>query len=187
MQRQVRKLRKFNRAKMREPKTKNVRNKTNKFTCIKGVSTLISNMFRSVLRSTSGQDCESTENVTAKLFLSGSIQRYSDCLRLSIRSQGVSLYRCPTTYQTRQFFNNFTTDTFRHDFTTDTFRHDFTTDTFLFISHTTNVLLFKSRCNIFIGFGIIKEMPGLVGSGTPYILTYNISLLKNKNWMYWCM
>ena len=29
-----------------------------------------------------------------------------------------------------------------------------TTDTFLFISHTTNVLLFKFRCNIFIaGFG----------------------------------
>jgi len=25
------------------------------------------------------------------------------------------------------------------------------------------------HCNIFIGFRIIKEMPGLVGSGTPYI------------------
>ena len=25
------------------------------------------------------------------------------------------------------------------------------------------------RYNIFIGFRIIKEMPGLVGSGTPYI------------------
>jgi len=33
-----------------------------------------------------------------------------------------------------------------------------TTDTFLFISHTTNVLLFKFRCNIFIGFRIIKEI-----------------------------
>jgi hypothetical protein len=32
------------------------------------------------------------------------------------------------------------------------------------------VLLFKSRCNIFIGFGIIKELSGLVGSGTPYII-----------------
>jgi len=40
-----------------------------------------------------------------------------------------------------------------------------TTDTFLFISHTTNVLLFKFRCNIFIGDRIIKEMPGLVASG----------------------
>ena len=53
----------------------------------------------------------------------------------------------------------------------DTYRH-FTTDTFLFISHTTNVLLFKLRCNIFIGFGIIKELPGLVGSGTPYTMKY---------------
>jgi len=35
-----------------------------------------------------------------------------------------------------------------------------TTDTFLFISHTTNVLLFKFRCSIFIGIRIIKEMPG---------------------------
>ena len=26
------------------------------------------------------------------------------------------------------------------------------------------------RCNIFIGFRIIKEMPGLEGSGTPYII-----------------
>jgi len=42
-----------------------------------------------------------------------------------------------------------------------------TTDTFLFISHTTNVLLFKLRCNIFIGVRIIKEMPGSVASGTP--------------------
>jgi len=40
------------------------------------------------------------------------------------------------------------------------------TDTFLFISHTTNVLLFKFRCNIFIGVRIIKEMPGSVPSGT---------------------
>jgi hypothetical protein len=42
-----------------------------------------------------------------------------------------------------------------------------TTDTFLFISHTMDVLLFKSRCNIVIGVRIIKELPGLVGSGTP--------------------
>ena len=31
-----------------------------------------------------------------------------------------------------------------------------TTDTFLFISHTTKILLFKFRCNIFIGVIIIK-------------------------------
>ena len=44
-----------------------------------------------------------------------------------------------------------------------------TTDTFLFISHTTNVLLFKFLCNIFIGVRIIKEMPGSVAIGTPCI------------------
>ena len=44
-----------------------------------------------------------------------------------------------------------------------------TTDTLLFISHTTKVLLFKFRCNIFIGVRIIKEMPGSVASGTSYI------------------
>ena len=43
-----------------------------------------------------------------------------------------------------------------------------TTDTFLFISHTTNVLLFKFRCNIFIGVRIIKEMTGSVASGTLF-------------------
>ena len=80
-----------------------------------------------------------------------------------------------------------TTDThYRHTLqthTTDThYRHTLQThtiDTFLFISHTTNVLLFKSRCNIFIGFRIIKEMPGLVDSGTLciYIHIY-IYILK---------
>jgi hypothetical protein len=34
------------------------------------------------------------------------------------------------------------------------------------ISYITNVLLFKFRCNIFIGFRIIKEMLGLVANGT---------------------
>ena len=57
--------------------------------------------------------------------------------------------------------------------TTDThYRHTqqtHTTDTFLFISHTTNVILFKFRCNIFIGVRIIKEMPGSVASGTTCI------------------
>jgi len=70
---------------------------------------------------------------------------------------------CPTTYQTRHFFNNSKTN---EDIAA---KQTHTTDTFLFISHTTNVFLFKSRCNIFIGFRIIKEMPGLVGSGTPCI------------------
>ena len=34
-----------------------------------------------------------------------------------------------------------------------------TTDTFLFVSHTTDALLFKFCCNIFIGVTVIKEMP----------------------------
>jgi len=38
------------------------------------------------------------------------------------------------------------------------------------ISHTTNILLFKFRCNVFIGVRIIKEMPGSVSSGTLCIL-----------------
>jgi hypothetical protein len=41
-----------------------------------------------------------------------------------------------------------------------------TTGTLLFISHTTNVPLFKFRCNIFIGIRITKEMPGSAASGT---------------------
>ena len=45
-----------------------------------------------------------------------------------------------------------------------------TKDTFLFISHTTNVLMFKFRCNIFIGVRIIKEMPVSVASGTTGII-----------------
>jgi len=46
------------------------------------------------------------------------------------------------------------------------------TDTFLFISHTTNVLLFKFRCIIFICVRIIKEMPGSVESGTHCIMYF---------------
>jgi len=46
-----------------------------------------------------------------------------------------------------------------------------TTDTFLFISYTTNVLLFKFRCKIFIGVRIIKQMPGWVASGTHWVFS----------------
>jgi hypothetical protein len=53
-----------------------------------------------------------------------------------------------------------------------------TTDTFLFISHTTNVPLFKFRCNIFIGVRIIKEMPGSVPSGTHCTFVLLITELK---------
>jgi hypothetical protein len=70
---------------------------------------------------------------------------------------------CPTRYRTQHFFNNFTVS---QQLCAPKTR---TTDTFLFISRTTNVPLFKFRCNVFIGVRIIKEMPGSLASGTPYI------------------
>jgi hypothetical protein len=70
---------------------------------------------------------------------------------------------CPTRYRTQHFFNN---SNINDDIAT---KQTHTTDTFLLISHTTNVLLFKFRCNIFIGVRSIKEMPGWVVSGTPCI------------------
>ena len=48
-----------------------------------------------------------------------------------------------------------------------------TTDTVLFISHTTNALLFKFLCNIFNGVRIIKEMPVSVASGTPVLYAFS--------------
>ena len=67
---------------------------------------------------------------------------------------------CPTRYRTRHFFNNFTTN------------EDIATKFEADLPHGVrnvkekNVLLFKFRCNIFIGVRIIKEMPGSVASGT---------------------
>ena len=43
-----------------------------------------------------------------------------------------------------------------------------------------NVLLFKFRCNIFIGVIIIKEMPGSVASGTHCIFWLKNSI-KGKH------
>jgi hypothetical protein len=53
-----------------------------------------------------------------------------------------------------------------------------TTDIFLFIPHTTNAPLFKSRCNIVIGVRIIKKLPGLVDSGTICI-SYKFKFCKS--------
>jgi hypothetical protein len=72
---------------------------------------------------------------------------------------------CPTRYRTRYFCNNFITN------------GDIATQFEADLPHgirnvmTTNVLLFKIRCNIFIGVRIIKEMPGSVASGAPHIIT----------------
>jgi hypothetical protein len=71
---------------------------------------------------------------------------------------------CPTSYRTRHFFNNFTTN------------EDIPTKFEADLRHCVrnvkekNVLLFKFRCNIFIGVGIINEMPGSVASGTLCII-----------------
>ena len=71
---------------------------------------------------------------------------------------------CPTRYRTRHFFNNFTTN------------EDIATKFEADLPHcvrnvtTTNELLFKFRCNIFIGVRIIKEMLGSVASGTLCII-----------------
>jgi len=44
---------------------------------------------------------------------------------------------------------------------------------------TTNVLLLKFRCNIFIGVKIIKEMPRSVASGTSYISCSNLNTIQS--------
>jgi len=95
---------------------------------------------------------------------------------------GTGYTGCPTHYRTSWLadrcsvsqqlgaLQTHTTDThYRHTLQTHT------TDTFLFISHTMNVLLFKFRCNIFIGVRIIKEMPGSVASGTLCISVFGAS------------
>ena len=56
--------------------------------------------------------------------------------------------KCPTRYRTWHFLNNSNTN---KDIAT---KQTHITDTFLFISHTTNVLLFKFLCNIFIGLRV---------------------------------
>jgi hypothetical protein len=78
---------------------------------------------------------------------------------------------CPIRYRTRHFFNDFTTN---EDIAT-----KFEADLPYCIRNvtTTNVFLFKFRCNIFIGVRIIKEMPGSVPSGTLYI---NLIEITNK-------
>jgi hypothetical protein len=71
---------------------------------------------------------------------------------------------CPTRYQTRHFFNNFTTN---EDIAT-----KFEADLPHYVRNVKekNVLLFKLRCSIFIVVRIIKEMPGSVASGTPVFM-----------------
>jgi len=71
---------------------------------------------------------------------------------------------CPTTYQTRHFFNNSKTN----DDIPTRFEQEYVRCVRNEEKCVCSVCLF--RCSIFIGFRIIKEMPGLVGSGTSYII-----------------
>jgi len=70
---------------------------------------------------------------------------------------------CPTRYRCRHFFNNSNTN---EDIAT-----KFEQEYIHFVRNeeecVCSVCLF--RCNIFIGFRIIKEMPGSVAIGTPCI------------------
>jgi hypothetical protein len=91
-------------------------------------------------------------------------------LPLATNDRNKALYTgCPTTYPTRQFFNNFTTNEDIAQLGAH-YRH------IPLHFSPTNVLLFKSPCNIFIGLGITKELPGLVRSGTLYIILYYVML-----------
>ena len=79
---------------------------------------------------------------------------------------------CPTRYQTRHFFNNSKTN---EDIAT-RFEQEYVLCVRNEEECVCSVCLF--RCNIFIGFRIIKEMPGLVGSGTLYIIFVIKSITK---------
>jgi uncharacterized protein (DUF983 family) len=72
---------------------------------------------------------------------------------------------CPTCYQTRHFFNNFTTN--------EDIAKKFEADLPHCVRNVKekNVFLIKFRCNIFIGVRIITEMTGSVASGTLCIST----------------
>jgi hypothetical protein len=109
-------------------------------------------------------------NPTTCLNSMGNVGNNVQCSRFYV----VIYTECPTRYRTRHFFNNTKTN---EDIATKQMHN---TDTFLFISHTTNVLLFKFRCNIFIGVKIIKEMPGSVASGTLCILLLVWCLLVSE-------
>ena len=104
--------------------------------------------------------------LTRRQWHSGScdVRGFTCCILLGAAASRYNSTVCPTRYRTRHFFNKFTTNEQLGTL------QPHATDTSLFISHTTNVFLFKFRCNIFIGVRIIKEMPGSVASGTHCIL-----------------
>jgi hypothetical protein len=82
---------------------------------------------------------------------------------------------CPTSYRTRHFFKNFTTN------------EDISTKFEADLPHCVrnvkekNVLLFLFLCNIFIVVRIIKEIPGSVASGTFLYKTFFLSSNAGPN------
>ena len=82
---------------------------------------------------------------------------------------------CPTTYQTRHFLNNSKTN----EDIAKRFEQEYVRCVRNEEECVCSVCLF--RCNIFIGFRIIKEMPGSVGSGTPYILAKSLIISFHYN------
>jgi len=78
----------------------------------------------------------------------------------------------PTTYQTQHLFNNSKTN---EDFAM-RFEQEYVRCVRNEEECVCSVCLF--RCNIFIGFRIIKEMPCLVGSGTPYIFRWQKRVIR---------
>ena len=109
-------------------------------------------------------------NPTTCLNSMGNVGNNVQCSRFYV----VIYTECPTRYRTRHFFNNSNTN---EDIAT---KQPHSTDTFLFISHTTNLLLFKFRSSIFIGVRIIKEMPVSVASGTLCIFLFVWFFLSAK-------
>jgi hypothetical protein len=81
---------------------------------------------------------------------------------------------CPTRCRARHLFNNFTTN--------DNIATKFVADLPHCVRNVKekNVLLFKFRCNIFFGVGIIKEMPGSVAVGTPCMTVFRLCLVPFK-------
>jgi hypothetical protein len=90
------------------------------------------------------------------------ISTYS-CWKKIYKTQHLEGSGTPVLYIGRTVLNNFTTN------------EDIATQLEADLPHCVrnvkekNVLLFKFRCNIFIGVRIIKEMLGSVASGTPCI------------------
>jgi hypothetical protein len=80
---------------------------------------------------------------------------------LDLNAVHTVLYRVPTHYRTRHFFNNFTIN---EDIAT---KSEVNLPDCVRNVKERNVFLFKFCCNIFISVRIIKEMPGSVASGTP--------------------